>query len=203
MMDIPKTLPSLEKLILQSLSQRLPNTVSGVRPEAAVLVPILAQENGDSTILLTKRSQSLNSHAGEVAFPGGKADAEDNGLVNTALRETHEEVGIHADQIRVLGELDQVTSKAGIRVSSFVGLIKQPVHLKLNNDELDQAFEVPLSFFLKNDPEIRLWENAGKCWQVPFYHFQNFQIWGLTAMIIINLLNVVFNRKIPYQAPVR
>lgn len=196
-------LSALTSLIRTSLENHRPKMVIGNRPDASVLVPLVPGDSQELCLLLTTRAKHMNSHAGEVAFPGGKWDLEDSSLLHTSLRESNEELGIEPEVVNVLGQLDQITAKSGIRVSAFVGIILEPFSLKINPDEIEQTFLVPLQFFIDTDPEFREVKFQDKCWSIPHYHFNEHHIWGMTAMIIINLLNVVFNRKIPYLAPIR
>jgi 8-oxo-dGTP pyrophosphatase MutT (NUDIX family) len=153
------------------------------RGRAAVLIPIINKP--EPTIILTQRAARMDSHAGEVAWPGGKQDPEDDNLAETALRECHEEIGLAPDKIEVVAELRPFISKYGLLVTPFVGLVQHPVQLKANPDELDSIFQVPLSW-LKGDPRTQtdIVSRFGETHRVPVYHFDGFRIWGLTAMIL-------------------
>jgi 8-oxo-dGTP pyrophosphatase MutT (NUDIX family) len=127
----------------------------------------------------------MDSHAGEVAWPGGKQDPEDDNLAQTALRESHEEIGLAPDKVELVAELRPFISKYGLLVTPFVGLVQHPVRLTANPDEIDSIFEVPLSW-LKGDPRTQtdVVSRHGETHQVPVYHFDGFRVWGLTAMIL-------------------
>lgn len=153
------------------------------RGRAAVLIPIINKP--EPTLILTQRAARMDSHAGEVAWPGGRQDPEDDNLAATALRESHEEIGLPPDKVEVVAELRPFISKYGLLVTPFVGLVQHPVRLTANPDELDSIFQVPLSW-LKGDPRTQtdIVSRFGETHKVPVYHFDGFRIWGLTAMIL-------------------
>ncbi|MCZ6501046.1 MAG: CoA pyrophosphatase [Gammaproteobacteria bacterium] len=153
------------------------------REKAAVLLPILTQP--EPALVLTQRSSNLDNHAGEVAWPGGKQDPDDDSLLTTALRETWEEIGLPPQRCNIIAELRPFISKFGLLVTPYVGLIEEPVELNANPDELEAIFKVPLSW-LKDDPRTQtdIVSRYGETHRVPVYHYEGFRIWGLTAMIL-------------------
>lgn len=158
------------------------------RDRAAVLLPIVTSEQPE--LLLTLRASTLEAHAGEVAWPGGRQDPEDSSLMVTALRETHEEIGVAPDRVEVVGELRPFISKFGLLVTPFVGLLEDPVDLLPNPDELAAVFSVPIEYLL-GDPRTQtdVIERHGERHEVPVYHYDGYRIWGLTAMILREFLN--------------
>lgn len=164
---------------------------------AAVLVPIQERAAGDY-LVLTQRAEMLNSHRGQVAFPGGRVDALDSGPLAAALRESHEEIGIAPGHVRVLGQLDQVTAAANYVVTPFVGLIPAQYEFRLNLSETAAVFAVPISALLepgcfKGEPRP-----FGSIRRGPIYHFYYgaWDIWGATARIIMQLLELVYDFEI-------
>ena len=153
------------------------------REKAAVLLPVLTQP--EPAVVLTQRSSNLDSHSGEVAWPGGKHDPDDDSLLTTALRETWEEIGLPPESCNIIAELRPFISKFGLLVTPYVGLIEEPIELNANPDELDSIFKVPLSW-LKDDPRTQtdIVSRYGETHRVPVYHYDGFRIWGLTAMIL-------------------
>ncbi|KXU37109.1 hypothetical protein AXE65_03975 [Ventosimonas gracilis] len=143
-------------------------------PEAAVLVPIDTRQQ----LLLTRRADHLPTHAGEVAFPGGRREPEDRDLVHTALREAEEEIGLAAAQIEVVGRLSTLISLHGIYVTPIVGLLQQPC-FKPNPAEIADLFQVPLRFFC-DEPRssTHLIHYQGTPFYVPSWRWQGFHIWG-------------------------
>lgn len=160
------------------------------RAHAGVLVPVI--DRNDARLILTERAGSLNTHGGEVAFPGGKQDDTDISIEMTALRETDEEIGIGSDAIEVVGALRPFISKYGLVVTPLVGVVRPGTPYVPNPDEIASIFEVPLSFFLHSTP-ARFDEivRHGESHSVPAWDFEGYEIWGLTSMIIAEFLKVV------------
>mgnify|MGYP000303674372 CR=1 FL=1 len=189
--------------MLQNLRDRLTNYTplrfSSDQPKASVLIA-LTDHPTEPEVILTQRSVHLSSHSGEVAFPGGKHDLTDPDLLYTALREAEEEVGLSPEQVDVIAPLGQVMSKNRLQVTPWVGIVPHDVSLKANPDELDAIFRVPLSY-LMNDPRrrtdaIRLTHVTH---YVPAWEFEGYLIWGLTAYMLAELLNVGFDAQIPMK----
>lgn len=111
---------------------------------AAVLIPLVMRD--EATVLLTQRPSHMSSHAGQIAFPGGKIDPTDANAIAAALRETHEEVGIESRFIQVLGELPVYTTGSGFLVTPVLGLLEEGFALAPNPSEVADVFEVPLAF---------------------------------------------------------
>ena len=178
-----------------ALQSREPKYLSGndFKP-AAVLVPIQEQKDGHH-IILTRRAEGLNSHSGQVAFPGGRLDPTDAGPLEAALRESQEEVGIDPRHVRVLGQLDQVTASSKFLVTPFVGLIPFPYGFSLNPAETTEVFSVPVSALLADDTMSVDPIRHGT--QRPIYHFQyqHWDIWGATAKVIKQLLELAYEHR--------
>ncbi len=153
------------------------------RDSAAVLIPVVDQSK--PTVILTQRASHMGSHAGEVAWPGGRRDPEDESLKDTALRESFEEIGLPPESVTILSEMRPFISKHGLRVTPYVGLVDPSVVLKANPAEIDTIFQVPLSW-LASDPRSQtdLVSRYGEDHEVPVYIYNGFRIWGLTAMIL-------------------
>lgn len=167
-------------------------------PEAAVLMPITDSMTPD--VILTVRSADMPTHAGEVAFPGGKRDPGDRDLLATALRESHEEVGLRPEAVEVIGELSPLASRFGMKVKPYVGLVDSAVPLVAEPGEIDEIFRVPLSFFLETRPDLSSpIDFYGKRFRIPSYYFEDKRIWGLTAFMILDLINHVYDANIPFE----
>jgi len=161
--------------------------------EAAVLIAI-TDDPSDPAMVLTRRASHMNSHAGEVAFPGGKVDATDRDLVVTALRESFEEIGLAQNKVDVVGALSASTSKFGLQVRPIVGIIPADIELVGSEDELDSIFHVPLRFFFENEPAVDYEVRFNDVdYVVPCYRYEGYVIWGLTAYFIGDFLNQVFD----------
>jgi len=164
--------------------------VSATRP-AAVLVPIV--ERPEPTVLFTIRTKELASHAGQVAFPGGKIDPGDATPVAAALRETREEVGIPASLIEPLGYLDLYLTFSGFRILPTVARVRSDFALTLNQREVTETFEVPLSFLMA-PANIQRHRRDWKGIEREYYaiSFEDRYIWGITAGIVRNLYDRVY-----------
>jgi 8-oxo-dGTP pyrophosphatase MutT (NUDIX family) len=192
--------------MIESLIQRLntykPETLlegEQGRGHAAVLLGIVIEP--EPTLILTQRASHMDSHAGEVAWPGGKRDPGDTSLQATALRETHEEIGLEPSEVDIIAELRPFISKFGLLVTPYVGLITGPVELNANLDELDSIFHVPLSW-LKDDPRTQtdVISRHGETMKVPVYDYEGFRIWGLTAMILWEFMKEVMDVSLEQEA---
>jgi 8-oxo-dGTP pyrophosphatase MutT (NUDIX family) len=159
--------------------------VKATKP-AAVLVPII--DRGEPTVLLTQRTKDLASHAGQVAFPGGKIDAADESPVAAALREATEEIGLLPTLIEPIGYLDLYLTFSGFRILPTVARVKPEFTLVLNPWEVTETFEVPLAFLMtpgNHQRKTRDWNGLEReYYAMPF---ENRYIWGITAGILRNL----------------
>lgn len=193
--------PMLEKLRKQ-LQQLKPQRLDHiVLPEAAVLMPIV--DRSSPTLLFTRRASHLNTHSGQVAFPGGKREACDADLYATALREAEEEIALAPSLVQPLGRLSDVISLHGIRVTPWVGIIPANLPLVADPGELDAIFEVPLSHFLADKrTHTDVITVDGTPHYVPSYLVDGHVIWGLSAMMLVELLAEGFGMSIDlYQRP--
>ncbi|MGH1351322.1 MAG: CoA pyrophosphatase [Methyloligellaceae bacterium] len=190
--DIPETLfdPGIAALngdhVLNMDVEGTTGLAEKIRP-AAVLVPIVKYTDRLS-LILTTRSAHLSSHAGQVAFPGGKVDEEDVTIIDTALRETEEEVGIHRKNIEILGYLDSYQTATGFRILPIVGIIEEGYSYNIDRNEVEDLFEVPLKFLMSPEnhkKESLFWRNKDRHFYSMPYEDRN--IWGATAGIIRNL----------------
>ncbi|MDP2227475.1 MAG: CoA pyrophosphatase [Moraxellaceae bacterium] len=191
------------RLILPQLRDRLRDyRPSPDRVDAAVLVPVTDEANPH--IILTRRASHMNSHAGEVAFPGGKRDATDSSIIATALRESNEEIGLEAGQVQIVGELDVFTSKVGLRVQPVIGVITEPQRLDLrpNPGEIESIFRVPVEFFLTEKVSYtHRFRFMGQDYTVPSFNYDDYVIWGLTAFMIVDLMKRAYDHEIEFQWP--
>ena len=154
---------------------------------AAVLVPVVMRPSG-LTVLLTQRTADLPSHAGQIAFPGGKVDADDDGALAAALREAEEEIGLSRAFVEPLGFLDAYRTVTGFAVAPAVALVREGFELTLNAREVADAFEVPLAFLLdpaNHQRQSREWKGARRYFYAMPYEGRF--IWGATAGMIRNL----------------
>lgn len=169
------------------------------KPQAAVLVPLVSSP--EPSVLLTLRAAHLKSHPGQVSFPGGMLEVVDQGSkVAAALRETDEEITLSADQFTVLGELSTTISKDGVLVYPVLASIESAEKSAASPDEIADIFTVPWQFFVDTPPELLPFERQGVHIQVPHYYYGGHHIWGLTAMILLELINIVEGTQWPVPA---
>lgn len=163
-----------------------------VLTDAAVLVPIVNRPEGLS-VLLTKRADHLNSHAGQVSFPGGRAEPEDRSLEDTALRETEEEVGLHRRHVTLKGSLDRYETGTGFSIFPVVGFVEPGFDLVIDEGEVAEAFEVPLAFLMNPKNHLRhsaVWK--GKRREYYAMPYGDYYIWGATAGMLVNFYKRVY-----------
>lgn len=168
-------------------AQRTQLSIEGFQ-RAGVLVPILLG-SGPPELLFTKRTDSVDTHKGQISFPGGMADEADRDIVSTSLRETHEELGIPESSVHVAGLLDDHATPTRFIITPVVGIIENLPELSLNMDEVAEVFRVPLEFFVNpSNGRVQQREFRGTLLDVWFYEYGSHTIWGATAMIVRSLL---------------
>jgi 8-oxo-dGTP pyrophosphatase MutT (NUDIX family) len=164
------------------LSARAPRRLPALSTTAAAVLVPLFERDGQVHVWLMRRPTSMRSHAGQVAFPGGKLDAADASLRATALRETQEELGIRSERVDVLGALDDTRTITGFTISPWVGWLASDIDVVPNPNEVERAFAVPLRVFLappRGAPPLRGWTIDGEL------------VWGATAAIVRALVAIV------------
>jgi len=167
--------------------------VEGARyRDAAVLMPVVAHEPS-AGVLLTRRTPHLTAHAGQIAFPGGRIDAADAGPAAAALREAHEEIGLDPAAVEVVGYLDPYLTRTGFRITPVLGRVPPGQPLRLNRNEVEELFEVPLAFLMRPDNHRRA--SRVVMGRERFFYEMTFDgrtIWGATAGIIRELYERMF-----------
>ncbi len=154
-----------------------------LRP-SAVLIPLLARQSG-MNMLLTRRSDHLREHAGQVSFPGGRMEATDRSPEETALREAHEEIGLSPHHVQLLGRLMPYHTTSGYLIHPWIGLIEDPPTFRPSPVEVAEIFEVPLAFLLEPGNYRReTVTGGGQARHVHAIPYRGYRIWGATAAII-------------------
>ncbi|WP_153162965.1 CoA pyrophosphatase [Zoogloea sp. 1C4] len=160
---------------------------SGPLRPAAVLVPIVLRES-EPTLLLTRRTDHLHHHPGQVSFPGGRVEEQDTSPIETALRETEEEISLARRHVELLGCLPQYRTGTGFDVTPVVGLVTPPFELSPDAFEVAEVFEVPLSFLLDEaNHQLHRVEVRGKLREYYAMPYGDYFIWGATAGMIVSL----------------
>ena len=157
---------------------------------AAVLIPLVARPEG-LTMLLTQRTAHLNTHAGQISFPGGRAEDYDASPADTALREAQEEIGLDRRHVEIIGQLPDYLTGTGYHVVPVVGLVTPPFELAADPHEVAEIFEVPLAFLMNGAHHQRLSIDLPAGGRRSFYAmpYERFFIWGATAGMLRNLFH--------------
>ena len=188
------TWAELEELIQRKLQNRKPLVLDP--PDfrhSAVLMPIILEEDR-FTFILTQRTMSLKKHRGEISFPGGSKDKEDKSLENTALRETYEEIGVASEKVTILGRLDDLFTITRFIITPFIGTIKEQIECRSNDAEVAKILFVPFDIFLDKEcfAEKNLVRNNTN-YPLYYYYWNEYEIWGATAYIINQLMELLFD----------
>jgi 8-oxo-dGTP pyrophosphatase MutT (NUDIX family) len=158
---------------------------------AAILIPLFLKDNS-CHILFTKRSEKLQHHRGEISFPGGVSHPEDAGSMQTALRETWEEVGIAPQEVEVIGVLDDFLSIHNYLVTPYVGFVSPGCRFVPNPDEIERIIQVPLEFLLNPEVfQVRDWTWQGRTFPLFFVSYGGDTIWGLTAAMLKQFIDII------------
>ena len=182
--------------IKQKLKQINPIDSTDYKKAGVLILHLHENDKEDMRILVTKRSSNWSTHSGEVSFPGGKWEEQDESLFDTALRESYEEIGLKQNNMIKLGSLNFLLSRHKVEVNPFVGYLETEQVFE-GNYEIDTIFTVPISF-LTNPKNISYKEfnrNDLKV-SIPSWVYNGNHIWGLTAMITADFLNICFNASI-------
>ena len=176
-----------------SISGHEYDLVNSELPNSAVLVA-LTNCNSEPEVLLTRRAKHLSRNPGEVCFPGGKWEEDDASLLATALRESHEEVGLLPEWVDVIGGLKPIVARSNLNVVPYVGIIDTNLDLQPTSDELDSVFRTPLRYFMdEKNITPYLHKFNGQEFSFPGFVYEGYTIWGLTAYIIVDMVNSVYD----------
>ena len=190
-------------MVIEDIARRL-ETYScreeecGNNVRAAVLMP-LYERDGELHVVLMKRTERVAHHRGEISFPGGGVDEADADVVGTALREAEEEIGLLPEHVRIIGKLDDAVTRTGFHITAIVGAIepsKSPYHWTMQPAEVAEVLEVPLSHLMDaaNVIEVPRMLN-GEVVLTEGFQFGEHTVWGATARILRNFLDVVYDQK--------
>ena len=183
--------------IKQKLEKLNPSKPTNLK-KAGVLIAILNYEEyiDSPSIIYTQRSSIVSTHSGEVSFPGGMMEDIDTDLYQTALRESHEEMNLDPSIVTIIGRLNYLISRYDIEVNPFVAVIDEKPNLE-GNSEIEEIFEVPIEFLLnKNNMTTQTFQRDNMKLEMPTWYYNDQKIWGLTAMITADLLNICFDANI-------
>jgi len=187
----------LRERIRKVLSDRRRRAISTKRrTRAAVLVPLF-EKGGRYYVLFTKRTDRVKHHKGDISFPGGVVDEGDEDMEATALRETFEEIGLHRENVEILGKLDDAfTVSSGYLITPIVAEIAHPYPFSINEEEIEELIEIPLKAFLDQDRWIEeIYPDGNKKVSGYRFEYEGRIIWGATARIMRQFLDALFGDK--------
>ena len=189
-------LQMIAEKIVSALKSRTPEIIAGNgHKPAAVLIPI-QERLDDDYLVLTQRGEHLPTHKGQIAFPGGRVDAGDKDIFHTALRESHEEIGIDPKQVKILGRLDEFTAGYGLVVTPVVGVIPPHCEFRMDPGETTAVASVPIRSLMERR-HFALDDKLSPGGH-PSYHFyiNGWDVWGVTARIIVQFLELVYDFQV-------
>lgn len=181
----------IEEILRERLEARSPQLApTGALRAAAVLMPLIV-ESDDYRLLFTVRASSLRRQPGDISFPGGAVDDSDASPLTTALRESEEEVGLRAGDVDILGQLDEMPTITGFRITPFVGLVNGPYAFRRNH-EVDELLFVPLTT-LRDPAAVSVEQREIRGREIPVYHYRygRHDIWGITGRLVRELLELL------------
>ncbi len=182
----------IEQIITKFSSYSPQNTdKAGNYTPASVVIPLYQYKN-ETNIVFTKRSYKVRHHKGQISFPGGKFDKEDENLEITAFRETYEELGIKKEDLKLIGKMEEMVTITNFIVTPYVGIFEYPYDFKISEDEIDLIIHAPLKHFL-DDSVLRIEEKVilGEKLKVYFFSYKEHTIWGVTGKILYDFLNIL------------
>lgn len=183
--DSTYSFEDFKKEITNKLSSRNKRSIDFPDFRKSAVLMLFLEKNNSPHVVLTLRSDKVSTHKGQVAFPGGSHDEDDKDFLETALRETYEEIGLHQSLIEILGEYDEYISIMGFHVYVFVGALKDIPEYNICEDEIAELIEVPFSLFYNEEytkTERVLYD--GNEYDVYYYDYNGITIWGMTARIL-------------------
>jgi 8-oxo-dGTP pyrophosphatase MutT (NUDIX family) len=187
-----ESITSAINLLKNDGSLRLPEKKSGLK-KAAVIVPFVCVD-GEWSLLFTRRSDNLTKHSGQVSFPGGAMESQDKSLVNTALRETQEEIGIPPEEIKIIGMMPEFLTVSDFIISPIVAQLNWPLKLTISESEVKRVFTIPLKWLQNPENwEERIFSHPNG-WYGNVYFYKPYDgeiLWGISAKITIDLVQKI------------
>lgn len=183
----------LEKL-RQALAEYTPRRLDHPAASPAAVLILITNWSGEPAVVFTERTNNVEHHKGQISFPGGACDDEDHAPEYTALRETYEEIGVLPEHVRIIGQLDDMVTISNFRVSPFVAELRcdVPYQYAINQDEVARVIEVPLTFLLdEQNMELEVRQHQGREVLVPAFSYNGHRIWGATARMLHQLLELL------------
>jgi 8-oxo-dGTP pyrophosphatase MutT (NUDIX family) len=176
----------------------LPGAENNTRKPAAVLIPLFQDDDIWKMLFIIRTQIENDRHSGQVAFPGGRAEQNDSSLLETALRETTEEVGIKPADVEILGQACSITTVTDYEITPFVGIISWPYPLQLSKVEVERILLIPVDWLAdKRNYQIKKWKSPSRpVNEIPVIFYNDFEgemLWGATAQIVVDFLQLIQN----------
>ncbi len=178
----------------QALADYIPRRLDDSHATPAAILILVHDRDGEAEVLFTERTHQVEHHKGQISFPGGACDDGDDCLETTALRETEEEIGVRQEDVEIVGQLDEMITISNFRVTPYVGVLRSDVEYELvvNSHEVAEVVRVPLSHLLdERNMELEVRQFKGKQVLVPAYTFEGHRIWGATARMLRQFLELL------------
>jgi 8-oxo-dGTP pyrophosphatase MutT (NUDIX family) len=183
-------------LLRRKLSTYQPTSMDGdERKRASVLIPIFDKGKG-TYILLTKRTDKVKHHKGEISFPGGMYEEGDGDALTTAMRESMEEIGVRPEDVEIIGRLDDMNTFTGFVITPYVGLIPFPYDFTPSPDEVNYLIYLPLSHLLAYEQKTESVDVIGGTSRAPAIYYEGERIWGATCRILLQLRRIIQDEEI-------
>lgn len=180
--------------IEQALSDYTPRKVDQPTASPAAVLILVCTGAGEPRVVFTERTHQVEHHKGQISFPGGACDEDDESIEVTALRETFEEIGVDPKDVRLLGQLDDMVTVSNFRVTPFVGAVtcETAYEYRVNDDEVASVVEVPLGHLLdEQNMELEVRQHNGREVLVPAFAYEGHRIWGATARMLHQLIELL------------
>jgi 8-oxo-dGTP pyrophosphatase MutT (NUDIX family) len=178
----------------QALADYIPRRLDTSSATPAAILLLVYDREGEAHVLFTERTHQVEHHKGQISFPGGACDDGDDCLETTALRETSEEIGVRPEDVEIVGQLDEMLTISNFRVTPYVGILttNSEYPFVINEHEVAQVVQVPLPHLLdERNMELEVRQHKGKQVLVPAYTFEGHRIWGATARMLRQFLELL------------
>jgi len=181
--------------VQQALIDYTPRHMDHPQAAPAAVLILLCDSAGEPHVIFTERTNHVEHHKGQMSFPGGACDEDDDGLEATALRETWEEIGVKPEHVKIIGQLDDMVTISNFRVTPYVGLLESgdfDYPFCINDHEVARVVAVPLSFLLdEKNMELEVREHQGREVLVPAFSYNGHRIWGATARMLHQFIELL------------
>jgi len=180
--------------ILNAIAEYTPRHVEHADSSPAAVLILVSEREGEPHVIFTERSTHVEHHKGQICFPGGACDSADDCLETTALRETWEEIGVKPEDVRIVGQLDDMVTISNFRVTPYVGMLTtQPDYpYNISDQEVAQVVEVPLAYLMdERNMELEVRQHQGRQVLVPAFAYNGHRIWGATARILHQFIELL------------